>query len=124
MLLEHGSAAGGAQLVGLRIGELVFGGDPGIADQAASGGLPGCRRHGRTIRRDFGAFVQTQKLYVNGRLIGWPMPGRGRPPPAGRQPGAGERAKPAEIPGRSSCLRRFPYITEIGRELAVTPMPA
>ena len=35
VLLVHGGAAGGAQLVELRIGALFFGGHPRIADQTA-----------------------------------------------------------------------------------------
>ena len=47
VLLEDRVAAGGAQLVELRIGALFLGGDPRVADQTAQrGGFPGiCLHH-------------------------------------------------------------------------------
>jgi hypothetical protein len=39
MLLKHRRTAGRAQLIALRIGAMVLGGDPGIADEAAGGGF-------------------------------------------------------------------------------------
>ena len=45
LLLVNRGAPGGAELVGLGIGALIFGGDAGVADQAAGGGGKG-RGHG------------------------------------------------------------------------------
>ncbi len=73
MLLEDRIAAGRARLIELRIGALFLGGDPRVADQAAScGGFPGFWLHKVRIARRFRqAILQINDVHVNGRLQGW-----------------------------------------------------
>jgi hypothetical protein len=52
-----------------RAGEPV---EPDHDESAAGGGFAGVGRHWRHIRRGSRAFVQTQELSANGRLIRWP----------------------------------------------------
>ena len=73
VLLEDRVATGGAQFVALRIGTLLLGGDPRIADQTAwCGGFARCR-----VRDEIGppgpAFLQINKVPVNARLHRWPI---------------------------------------------------
>ena len=72
VLLEHRGAAGGAQLVELRIGALFLGGDPRIADQTACAAVvPAvCALHLSPVAR--GQIIQSNTAHKNGRLHGWP----------------------------------------------------
>ncbi len=72
VLLQHRLAACSAELVELRIGSLVLGGDPGIADQSADRAISaGFRRH-LVQTSSVRPFLQTNKTCANGRLQRWP----------------------------------------------------
>ena len=66
VLFEHAGTAGGVQLIGLRIGALVLGGDPVVPIRRL--GVSGVAR----------IFVQIDKVCINGRLQRWPGCRKGR----------------------------------------------
>jgi hypothetical protein len=73
MLFEYGAAARGTQFVELRVGALVLGGHPRVADQAALWrGFLGFGRHDGGETFGCGPFLQINKVFVNDRLQRWP----------------------------------------------------
>ena len=72
VLLEDRVATGGVQFVALRIGTLLLGGDPRIADQTAwRGGLPSCCLYDE-VGPPGAAFLQINKVFANVPLQGCP----------------------------------------------------
>ena len=72
VLLEDRVATGGAQFVALRIGTLLLGGDPRIADQTAwCGGFASCCPYDE-VGPPGTAFLQINKVSANVRLEGCP----------------------------------------------------
>jgi hypothetical protein len=75
----RGVAAGGAQLVELRIGAPFFGRDPCLADQTAHGcGSPAVCAHSALTPRPGDPLMQLDTTHTNGRLRGWPKAWAGR----------------------------------------------
>ena len=96
VFFKNGGAAGCAQFVELRIGALFFGGDAGVADQTAcNGGFSDFWRSHVGCAFAEAPVLQSNKVFVNGRLQRWPSVGDDK---AGRSSGQGVCAHGAGAP--------------------------
>ena len=69
VFLEDAGAARGAQLIDLRVGALFFGGRPGRSRSGGRGrGISCFWVAWRRLCASVGAFLQTHKAFINGRL--------------------------------------------------------